>query len=384
MTKAEVVSGPPAEHDRWRSLRESFSRTARTLGLGRGLRLSDLRTGHWFDRLATLYLRHHDRQLLAVYTPGFEDELQTRAQRVIQRSAMQTGVLGSSAATLATAAIWLTSETGGYGGVVALPAAAVGVGGDMVGRALLHLQMTCEIGDLYGVRFEPDDIADLSRLYALAFGIEDYRIHDEQEDDHGKRLIERVAELRGHEIGVAIGSKLMSETLVRNVIPFVGVAISGVGSYRLTKRVGNTVHDYVRYRAVVDPMIEELDSDSFDILTEGIWFVLSAEKPISHAGAALLAHLVNLRAPEIRDELSSRFLLDDSMWLDRLRAVRGETRARMLRTLESVAAVATPVHESSLAVLRRAADTLNQELDEERVQPTKRSRPRGEPERELH
>jgi hypothetical protein len=384
MTKAEVVNAPPAEHDRWRSLRESFSRTARTLGLGRALRLSDLRTGHWFDRLATLYLRHHDRQILAAYTPGFEDELQTRAERLIQRSAMQTAVLGSSTATLSTAAIWLTSETGGYGGVVALPAAALGIGGDMVGRALLHLQMTCEIADLYGVRFEPDDFADLARVFSLAFRVEDHQIHDEQEDDHGKRLIERVSELRGHEIGVAIGSKLMSESLVRNLIPWVGVPLSGIRSYRLTKRMGNTVHEYVRYRAVVDPLVEELDTDSLDILIEGIWFVLSAEKAIDHAGAALLAHLASLRAAEVRDELTSRFLLDDSQWLDRLRAVRGDTRARMLRALESVAAVAVPVHESRLAVLRRAADTLNQELDEERVQPTKRSRGKREPERELH
>jgi hypothetical protein len=382
MTNPDVASAVPEEVGRWREIRESVSRTMRTLGLGRAVRLSDLRTGHWFDRLTTLYLKHHDRQLLAPYTPGFDDELQARAEAVIARSAIQAALLGSGTAALSTGAIWLTSETGGYGGLLALPLAAAGIGGDMVGRALLHLQMTCEIADLYGVGFQPEDQGDLAQLYAIAFGVEEY---DEEESDRGRRLIERIAVLRERETGAAIGSKLTSESLLRNLIPFVGIPISAYGSHRLTKRIGRAVHQYVRYRAVVDPLIEDFDTDSLDILIEGIWFALSAEGPVHPAGVAILAHLVDLRAHEVRDELTSRFLEDDSQWIDRLKAVRPEIRTRMQRALEAAATVESPVPESRIAMLRRAADTLNQELDEERIAPPKRVRPRRRPsETELH
>ncbi len=349
---------------RLRELRDSFTRTSRTLALGRALRLQDFRSGHWFERLATLYVQHHEQHRL-VCDPSVPDErYEEQAQSLISRSAWQTGLIGSSTAALSTGAILFTSETGGYGGVLALPVAAVGIGGDMVARALIQLQMTCLLGDLHGVPFESGDMSDLSRLYALAFGVEDHLVHQE-DDDRGRRLIERIAELRGHEIGVAIGSKLLSESLLRNVIPFVGVALSGLGSMRLTRRVGDLVHNYVHYRAVVDPLIEDFDTDSLDVLIEGIWFVLAPQEPISHGGAALLAHLVNLRAPEVRDELTSRFLEDPSLWLDRLGAFRGESRTRMLRALEAVAAVETPVPENRVAMLRRAADALHQDLHQE-------------------
>jgi hypothetical protein len=362
---AMVKHGGTAVAEGWQELRSLGVQARHLFELRRALRWRDLRSGHWFDHLMALYVRHYELEVPRPAEPPSERERTRQAESLIRRAALEAALLGGGTASFSTGATLLTAETEGLAGLVALPLAGLGMGGEMVMRALLHLGMTCRVADTYGVRFSASDPGELTRLYALAFGTEE---HDDV-DDPGRGLIERVIHLQDHE-GGAIGSSLLSETLVKNVIPFVGVAASALQSWWLTEKVGRVVARYARYRRVVDAALAELlerDPDAVAIAVEGIWFVMIAAGPLAPERAALLAQLTHRRPAELQAELVARFVRDDQPWLVRLRAIRPEAREPLLRVLERAAVTDGRLGEPQLLVLRRAAAALGEALDEQKV-----------------
>lgn len=103
---------------------------------------------------------------------------------------------------------------------------------ELLARSVLHLQLACELAELYDMPFRPGGEAELMRLYALALHAE---MH-ETNDDPGRGLVERVA-LQGEEmggLGKLIAAGLVSETPLRNAMPFADMAVSSVLNWRLT------------------------------------------------------------------------------------------------------------------------------------------------------
>jgi uncharacterized protein (DUF697 family) len=344
--------------------------TTSVAGLRKAISLRDLRTGHWFDKLIVYYLQHRARTRgghpIKALAPVADEERLPRAETIIRRAIVQAALMGSGAASLTTGAAVVTADTEGVAGVVALPLAAATMAGEMILRALVQLEMVCELGELYGVTFTDEDAGALGRLLALAFGTEQHQ----EADDPGRELVVRVARLSGHEAGGAVGSLLVGETLLRDVVPFVGIPISALTSWRLTRRLGGLALRSVQYRRALDDAIaavEEADPDSADLAIEGVWHVFIADGRLVPEETVLLSHLLHRRPEEARAAATERFVSDETGWLARLRSVAEEARGPMLHTLAVAAAVDAQLPESERSLLRRAAAALHQAASEERL-----------------
>jgi hypothetical protein len=312
----------------------------------------DLRTGRWFDRVLTRYLRSRPARPVAERSVA---ERRQKCASVVRRNATQAAVLGAATAGLSTAAAVLAAETPA-GALTALPVAACGVVAEMVARAVLHVRMSCALADVWGLRFSPDDPEDLARLYALAFDVEEPR----DEAYGGRAAIERLARGRNSELGNAIGAKLLSESILRN-IPFIGIFTSAVQSWSVTMRVGNGVTQYLHSRLAFDEVLARVARHGpavLDTLIEGVWFISTADAQVDDDETALLAYLVQTVPRECRWKLIARFVPDEEAWIERLAHLPEPAHDDLLRALEVAAAMDGKVTPAEQMLLTRAAAAL--------------------------
>src|SRR5262249_1847576 len=152
-----------------------------------------LRSGHWFHQLAAHFLHAHalHRRAGGEMTLVPDEERAARSDAVIRRACVGASVLGACAAGTSTAATVLTAETNGWAAPLTVPVAALAVAGDMIGRALLIVAMSAELGDLFGVHFEASHASDLGTLYAAGFGLWQRENGDGRPQD--AQLVERIA-----------------------------------------------------------------------------------------------------------------------------------------------------------------------------------------------
>lgn len=331
--------------------------------LGKELGIGEVRSGSWFSKLVMLYLRHHQAR---VGPSGHLDgeARAARARRAIRRACAKSTVTGVASGATSTGAALLTLHTHGVGAIVGVPAAAAGLVGEVLYRAVVHVDLTCELADLYGIHFDPDQPDDLLRLYSLIFG------EDPPPAEGAQGLMDRVLRLGGDDVGLKIGTRLVSQALKRSAVPVMGVVTSGLSNLRLTRQLGDTVLRYIRYqRALQDLLAENLDASGphADLLIEGVWFALTADGQISTAEAAVLAWLVRQRPPLERAALGKLFVEDDEAWMRRLGEAPAELRAGLYHALEVAASVDRAAQLPERRLLRRAARALGQEFDGARL-----------------
>jgi tellurite resistance protein len=326
--------------------------------------LRDVRTGRWFIKLLTHYVAHWEAQHPARVRPTLSAAERTAAAAaLIERAARLAALAGAGTAGVVTMASLATAETGGFAGPLALPVAAVGMVSEMVGRSLIHLDLACELADLYGVRFPAGREGELVRLYALAFRAEQH----ETETDPGRGLVERVVRLQETgELGKMVATRMVGETLLRNIIPFADVVISSIGNWKLTHEVGRYVEGYVSRRLDLDAAVDAIDKcapASVELLLEGMWFIFIADGRLTGIETALLAHLLRRQGAQ---GITPRFVSDEADWVERLRNVPEdpELRGAFLRALAVMARADGRVSAPEGAVLRSAARALGQSLPE--------------------
>lgn len=318
---------------------------------------TDLRSGKWFTKLIPIYLRRHARRPLPAVVPA---EQRRRAERAILRAAGASAATGAGAAGLTTSASVLTAESGLLAGVLAVPLAALGIGADMLLRAILHLRMTCVLGDLHGVRFDPDDPIELSQLFAVAFGTEQH----EDPDDAGADLVGRVVQLDHQHSSQPIGNRMLTDSIGRDAIPVLGIALSALSSYRLTRRVGATVATYLRNRQALKQAFARAEREAqvtTELLIEGAWCTFVSDGRLTREEASLLAHLVGTRSPEAQELLLGRFVATDRDFLRRVGELADRPQAArraVLGALEAAASVGAKISDPERAFLRRVEETL--------------------------
>ena len=328
----------------------------------RAVRPLDLRTGHWFDRVLVRYLRARPARPVASGTVGHRHQ---KTCAIVRRNAAGAAVLGAATASLSTAGVVLTADMP-WGGVVAVPLAACAMAAEMVARAVLHVRMSCALGDVWEKQFSPEDPADLARLYALAFDVEEPR----DEATTGRSVIERLARARDGDLGNAIGAKLISETLLRNIVPFAGIATSALESWRLTLRVGEGVEQYLRFRRATDEPFARVaahGADAVEALVEGVWLVAVADGQLDDHETALLAHLVGMCPRESRRKVTARFVDDEEGWLARLARLPEPAHDELFYALEVAAAMDGSPSPGERKLLAHAAAALDVELPPDRL-----------------
>lgn len=323
--------------------------------------------GQWFPRLVAWYLRRRYASPPAT-TALDQRPVPDRAQAAIRRACVLSAMSGATAGTVSTAAAIFTAETEGLATWVTVPTAAVTIGGEMVFRAWVHLSLTCDLADIFGVPIRADDAGDLWRLYALAFKTEQHATDDE--DDPGQALVERVVHVEGEEVGEKIGRQLLGESVVRNIIPLAGIATSSVSNWRLTRHVGDTVRRYMRYHRAIEDALTAAEGACracYDLLVEGCWHLFIADGRLNPEETALLANLLRKMPPVERAAVQRRFTDEEHDWSERIRDVPEAMRDPFLRALTVAAAVDKAVSLPERKILRRAARKLDRPYDQAAV-----------------
>jgi hypothetical protein len=329
----------------------------------------ELTSGHWFTRLVAIYLRRRAAQgqgARGVVVAPPKDRI-AQVDAAIRLASLETTLAGTTTAALATSATVAMVEVQWLAGLAAVPLVGAAMTSEMIVRALTDIKMTCDLAELFGVRFDPNDPAEVVRLYALAFRTEEY----EEPGDPGRALIERLVHLDPHEAAGAIGLKMLVESVVRNGVPFAGIAVSAWSNWQQTRRVGEMARGYLRMRRALDDAltVAERDwSESFDLVLEGIWFVFITKGRVTPEEAAVLAYLVRRRKTNAGEEIIARFVRDESDWLRRLGQVPSNARASMLRALEIAACADKALTQAEEDLLQRAAQALQSSY--ERIQLT--------------
>jgi hypothetical protein len=288
-----------------------------------------------------------------------------RANAAIRRACITSSLTGAGTGLVSTGATFVTASTEGVGGLVAVPIAALTIGGEMALRTWIHIDLICTLADIFEVKFEASSKDDLWRLCALAFGA-----HDEEtsEEDPGKKLVHELVHIEPEEIGEEIGQKILGESVMRNIVPVVGVAASAVTNWKLTRRLGDTARRYMRYhRAMHDALDEAMTACShhLELLLEGMWFMFIADGQLSPEESAILAGFLLKFQNPTRHEIQERFVEDEYDWLERLAPAMPDKRDRqsLYRALEVAAAVDKSVGLPERRLLRSAARRLEIPFD---------------------
>ena len=347
-----------------RQLAEDLLDIARFLrGLPRELTLRDLRSGLWYAKLLRAYLRYHEAnhrpQDVSRMSAAERAEL---AETRTRRAALITTIAGIAAAGGVTAASVATAQSGGWAGPLVLPLAAAGMVGEMLLRTIVHLQLACDIAEINELHVTTGREFELIRAYALAMHAEMHQT----EDDPGRGLVERVMQLQqAGGLGKLIASNLVGEMLLKNAVPFFDVIFSSLRNWQLTEQVGQFIQSYARRRVRLDIAVEAVDRRNehcTELVLEGIWFIFITDGRLTGVETALLAHM--MRGLDTSDDLTTHFVSDEAGWLERLgKHAVGERdlRVLILNALQVAAEIEGPMTPVKVAILQRAAKTLELE-----------------------
>ena len=314
----------------------------------------------WFNRLVAWHLTNRRGRTPRVRTRDAES---AEANALIRRACLKAAASGAAAGSVSTMAAVLTAQTEGMASIVTVPLAAGAIGLEMGFRTLVHLDLACDLAATFQVPFDLDSQDDLFRLYALIFKTAQ---HEEGSDDAGGALVHEVMSQETEEVGEKLGKRVLGESVARNLLPVLGIATSAVTNYLVTRRLGDTVRRYMRYRRALHDALEHASTqchECLDLLIEGVWFIFSADGRLTPEEVGALAHLLEKLPPVERARVQARFVEDELEWADRLEALPESTRDEFLHALQVAAAVDKHVGLPERKILRRAAHHLGRPFD---------------------
>lgn len=331
--------------------------------LGKELGFEEVRSGSWFTKVVQLYLRWNRAR--ARPTPEHIPRAKL-AERAIRRASLKTGVTGLASGLTSTGSALLTVNTHGIGAIIGVPATIGGLLGDVLYRAVIHVDLACTLGAIYGIDFDPEEPADLLRLYSIAFESD-----GEPPPEGARGLVDQALSLAGDDVGVKIGRKLLGQALRRNTVPVLGIATSPLANVRTTRRLGETVHRYVRYQRALQDVVDELLKDHEapgELAVEGVWFMLTADGQMKPEEAAILGWMLGRLPPLERGAARRRFVEDEAGWMERLRGVPEKQRGGLFRLLEVAAAVDRSASLPERRMLRNVARALHLDFDAQHLE----------------
>jgi predicted membrane protein len=327
----------------------------------------------WFTKLIGYYLRRYKAKA-GGHTRGKVKPGQTvsdAARSTILRACVKSAISGAAAGSVSTAAALITAQTEGIGGLVAIPVAALGIGGEMMYRSFLHIDLTVKLAEIFEVEFDATDPDDIFRLYALVFKTNEESDGPGDGESLGKNLVHQVKHLESAEVGEEIGNKVLGESVVRNIVPFVGIVSSAVMNFIVTRRLGDTVRRYMRYQRAMETAFDRAVrecGDHLDLLVEGVWFIFTADGRLAPEETVTLVKLLEKLDPVTGHATLARFVEDELDWADRIEQLPESMRDSFLHALEVAACVDKSVGLPERKILRRAAHHLGREFDMTRLE----------------
>ncbi len=286
------------------------------------------------------------------------------AEKIIRIACAKAALTGALSGAVTTTSVVATAETEGVGGIVALPLAAAAVAGEMATRTVFHVDLACELAELFDVSV--GNPADVARLLSVTFG----RAVGKEVEDLGQSSIEDVTVDRESVVENA-AQALVGESVLKNALPFVAVVSSAVMNVIVTRRIGRMLQHAFRYeREMVSAfrIAQNTCGSVIDLLIEGLWFVFTADGKLTAEETLCLAERLDDLDEETRRRVTARFTDDESDWLKRVeQGVIPESRESFLRVLEIAAALDKSLSLPEDKILRRAAAALHCTFEPGRV-----------------
>jgi hypothetical protein len=323
----------------------------------------------WFTRLVTRYMT---RELTVLRGTPFPTDINIpgAARGAIRKAALISAAGGALTGSISTAATILTAETEGMAGFVALPFAAAAIGVEMAWRSVVHVRLTCKLAHLFGVRFDAEDTDDVLRLYALAFGTHSEKKEDEA--DFGRGLLEKVTDEEGEDVGERVGQAIVGESVMRNIVPVLGIFTSAITNFVVTQRLGDTVRRYMRYQRAIEDAVHHAEltcERSKLLLIEGMWFIFTADGVLAPEEAGCLAHMLSDLSEEDRSALRARFTDDEIDWMGRVKVeVPEDMRDAFYYALQVAACLDKEVSLPERKILKRIALMFKKTFDPAQLQ----------------
>jgi hypothetical protein len=361
--------------------REHQREVARLRDAARHMGVDNLRDGSWFQRVVAAHVKKHcaalDSQRWDALYPSLDEE--GRADAQINRVARKASLAGVLASMGASTGELLSLVTEGLAAPVGVPVAMLSMGLEAAYTSLLQVDLACDLASIYGVPFDPEDVGEVATLFGLSFEVdvkrrrahsEEVRAPEPREIDRG--LTARLIELEDGEIAKRIGKKLIEESVVRNSVPVLGVAISARWNHVATRRLGRTVKKYVRYRRALIHGCKNLRLDSVTdptVLVEGAWLLATMDGDAGHEEVMAMAFIMDQLSEEQRRgiELDTTLGDDEEEWFDLLVKTPRETHDALLDVLYLMAATDKEVQAAERRFLRRVGKALGREIDFERL-----------------
>lgn len=322
----------------------------------------DLRTGRWFTKLLSTYLRHYDAHVLNAAAAA-KGTAADATDAIIRRACMAAFLSGAGSGSATSGLTVVAADAGVPGLVVALPAAGLVVTTEMLVHALINLRMACDLASAFRVRFDPEDPSDLSRLYAIIRGRAE---QDEDDGTLGLGRVEHLVHAKGAELGEDLGAKLLGDSVARNLVPFLNVLTASVANWRRTRHLGGSVLRYVRLRRALedaDAAIRRVAPESRGLLLESTWFLFISDGRLREEESAVLTHQLARLSPARRREAVGLFVEDSAAWLKRLRSAPARSREVLMWSLNQLSAADLCASAPERDLLRKAAEALHSPMD---------------------
>jgi hypothetical protein len=374
MSELTAALGTPATVDKLRD-------AAKQMGA------RSIQDGSWFRRLIASHVKKHTEKVAKnhfdrIYpNVSVEDRAQMEIRKVCTKAAA-AGALGSVGASTGEL---LSLFTEGLGAPVGIPAMVVSMFLEGAYTTLLQIDLTCDLGLIYGIPFNPDDFGEIAVLFGLALGIDVYSKadHEDEDPDAPRGLTSRLLRLEEGEIATRIGRKLLEDAFVRNVVPVLGVPISARWNFVGTGKLGAKVKKYMRYRHAITAAVKDLKLGAVgdpSLLVEGAWLLCTVDGEAGHEEMLALAAIMDLLTPAQRDAIASdrAFGDDEEQWFHELAGVPRELHEPLLDTLYLIASADRELAVPERRFLRRIGRTLGRDIDFPRIEQICRHLQHGE------
>jgi hypothetical protein len=279
------------------------------------------------------------------------------ADRIVRWTCLKAAVSGFLSGVTISGAQLAAVETLTVGAIAAVPVGVGVITGELLIRTVLHVDMACELAELYQMPVVEGD--DALRVLALAAGFGGAPCEG---DRSGARRGRYPTEAERAEVVRRTTRLLFGESVLRNLFPIVGIATSTVTNFVITRRLGERLRDsFHKDRAMAETLTAVAGhpvGQYMDLVMEGLWFVFTADGVLSAEELACLAHRLDTLDAARRKEILSRFVEDPRDWLDRVTAVPEEVRDDFVAILDKAASLTdfgTPLPKG---FVRRVAEAL--------------------------
>ncbi len=323
----------------------------------------EMRSGAWFQRVVETFLEHHEQRRAPIVMTADAATRTARGNSFIRRAQVLVALSSAGSGAAWTGATVAAANANGLAGILTLPLAGIVGAGEVLFRATVQLQLIRDLCELHGHPLGISHRDELIRLYALAMGM----IRRRDNADLGRGEVAKLAQVDGEELGKAVGTRIVGETALRTIVPFVGIAAAAAGSAMMTAKLGRFMRAYLIYRGELIEFLDEIRRRSpacVAPLMHGLWSVFTARGPLDRPSSAVLGEILRDAEEEVRSDMLAGFVPGNSDWMYQLdRSADEKTRDLALRALTIAAAVDAIVEPDEVAILTRAAQVMHRSFD---------------------